>query len=210
MYRSYIRHVLQQERLSFLNNVTVKGLHTKHTVIETSLKMLQELITDLISTNRELKKRDIEKQTKLDELESQMKLMSEGKFIVFGPKSEALDDAQSKAVCPHGSILHQCDCVPFRYCDGSWFTSMTTCTAYSNYKASGVQAKASCVWSGSNYTDVERTYSHSPFVSCPDGTTLVGCTAHTAYQQKANQTMEGNRCSIEQTRTRIKVRCRVG
>ena len=41
--------------------------------------------------------------------------------------------------CPQGTILHKCDCEPIRQCDGSWFTNMTTCTAYNNYVGRGIK-----------------------------------------------------------------------
>ena len=41
------------------------------------------------------------------------------------------------------------------------------------------QAKAACVMSASKYTDVESgSYKNNPYVSCPAGTKLVGCTGY--------------------------------
>ena len=41
--------------------------------------------------------------------------------------------------CPQGTILQKCDCEPIGHCDGSWFTSMTKCTAYNNYFGRGIR-----------------------------------------------------------------------
>ena len=43
--------------------------------------------------------------------------------------------------CPRGTILQKCDCEPLNHCDGSWFTSMTTCTAYNQYLGSGIRVR---------------------------------------------------------------------
>jgi len=110
------------------------------------------------------------------------------------------DDATSEASCPAGYTLTGCSCHSFwNSCDGARIEN-GKCKAYSNWRARGVYAYATCGRLGAtnmqnHHGPKSGNWDDAPSkVTCPSGTSLTGCTCYSPYDNCDGAAFVGNTC----------------
>lgn len=112
------------------------------------------------------------------------------------------DDNETRAVCPTGFILTDCECYsPWYSCDGARPLDSRTCSAFNGSGGEGVYARARCVkiTGFSNWKHVQGSRSGTSddapsYATCPSGYTLTGCSCHSPWKSCDGAKFQGNSC----------------